>query len=198
MELKFKSGRTIEAEVLFNGNLVTVFDSEPDESGFETYNCGVRITDATEYKTLYSKEEGSYILSNDGSVKPEPIPPVPPEPPTPTRTKVKLMSSDNIVVDVIDLDYSQDITFYISSSFGIDYYSLFKNMKAIVIEDSGTMFDIEEDYKFEVCEPVTKYEEPCYYVKYYKLTEQDKLNNQILQNAANIDYIAMETDIDLD
>lgn len=192
MILKFNDGEVLDTTPNFNGHVVTIQDANPNTSGFVVYNRGVAIFDASAFRTVYDSDENSYTLSDDGSVKPEP--PAPPEPPKPVYTNVLLSTEDDAVeADVIDFSNASDVSFYISTAYDEELLS-----NLVEIKVGNLVIDLTDGFKFQACEETTRYDEDVYAVVYHKLTEQELVNLQVAQNTANIDYIAMESDIDLE
>lgn len=191
MILVFENGKELMTTPEFNGNLVTIRDSKPNTSGFVVKNKGVVIFSALDYKTVYEKGKGFYTLSNDGSVKPTPVPP---EPPVPTYTEATLYSGDESAeLELIDFVNAGDISFYAPVSIDADFLEGLTS-----IEVGEEEIDLTDGYTFSDIKETTMYELPLYYVAYHKYTEQELINMQVEINTANIDYVAMETGVELD
>ena len=82
---------TVEASVKKLGeHLIQISGAEVNLSGFHLLNdAGSVFGKYDGFKTLYKENDGSYILSNDGSVYVEPVEPEPIPEPEPTLDEVK-------------------------------------------------------------------------------------------------------------
>lgn len=190
MLLRFLDGMELEVKPNFNGNLVTIPSPNPNTSGFVVVNLGVPIFDASEYTTLYDSEEDFYILSNDGSVKPVPVPP---EPPKPTLTPATLESEEGeFDIDLIDASLAGDISFNVEKLVTPEFLETLTSITA-----DGETYDLTDGYEFVSCEDIDIYDMECYSVLYHKFTEQELVNKQVEQNTANIDFVAMETGVEI-
>lgn len=185
MKLVFNDGKYLDnvkvnRDYSIDGNIATITGDTPNTSGFYFEEFGVRlgVEDYGLYTTLYRQLEGKYQLSNDGSIY---IPPAPPEPPVPhefTHTPILLNGEE---YDALDLS---GLSFYL-----VDGEYDFSDVYEITID--GVSYS---DFAFEGTSKVEIDEETYVSVSFRELSE---LEVQVAQNTANIDYISMETGIEL-
>lgn len=101
--LKFRDGEELLVDLCFNGNLVTIKSPKINTSGFKVCSEDGRVVirNASAFTTLYDSTEDEYILSCDGTVKPEP------KPYEPTETEIVI---DGTSYDVYDFNGKSFLT----------------------------------------------------------------------------------------
>lgn len=181
MIVKFNDGIEMpNANISINKNLCTIItEMSPDTTGFKVYgDYNLILVDGSLFTTLYRVLEDGYQLSNDGS---EYIPPVPPEPPAPhefTHTSIALNDQEFDALDYADLSF-----YLINGVYNFD------NIYELTVGDQVYTNIKLNSMNVEVID-----DEPYIHVVFRELTDLEK---QVNINTANIDYIAMESDIDL-
>lgn len=182
MELIFNNGEKItnptHADYSINGNIATIKGENPNTSGFYFENFGVKIADYSKYNTLYRKLDDCYELSNDGSIYIPPEPPAPPEPHEFTHTTIML---NDVEYDALDLN---GLSFYLTDG---EYD--FSDVYEITIDG-----ETYTDFKYVGTNDVVIDEVKYVQINFRQLSE---LEIQVARNTSNIDYISMETGVEL-